>query len=77
MEYLDQYLIHFPVSLKPGAPFPFSPEDVVSMDIKSVWTALKSAKHLALQNQLVSVISLARSLLIYWLLLRFPQQSIK
>ncbi|KAK1381179.1 non-functional NADPH-dependent codeinone reductase 2-like [Heracleum sosnowskyi] len=48
MEYLDQYLIHFPVSLKPGTPFPFNPEDVVSMDIKSVWTAMEECQILGL-----------------------------
>ncbi|WOH13491.1 hypothetical protein DCAR_0833001 [Daucus carota subsp. sativus] len=52
MEYLDQYLIHFPVSLKPGAPFPFSPEDVVSMDIKSVWTALEECQTLGLTKSI-------------------------
>lgn len=49
LEYIDQYLIHFPVSLKLGAkPFPPNPEDIVLMDIKSLWTAMEECQTLGL-----------------------------
>ncbi|XP_074343097.1 non-functional NADPH-dependent codeinone reductase 2-like [Apium graveolens] len=52
MEYLDQYLIHFPVSLKPGAPYPYSPEDVVPIDLKSVWSAMEECQTLGLTKSI-------------------------
>ncbi|KAL8106277.1 hypothetical protein AgCh_029896 [Apium graveolens] len=49
LEYLDQYLIHFPVSLKLGAKlFPLNHEDIVVMDIKSLWTAMEECQTLGL-----------------------------
>ncbi|KAL8106275.1 hypothetical protein AgCh_029894 [Apium graveolens] len=53
LKYLDQYLIHFPVSMKHGAnPFPADPEDVVPMDIKSVWTAMEECQTLGLTKSI-------------------------
>lgn len=53
LEYLDQYLIHWPVSMKPGAtPFPPSAEDVVPMDIKSVWKAMEECQTLGLAKSI-------------------------
>ena len=49
LDYLDQYLIHFPASLKPGAnPFPPNPSDLVLMDIKAIWTAMEECQTLGL-----------------------------
>ncbi|XP_065862550.1 non-functional NADPH-dependent codeinone reductase 2-like [Euphorbia lathyris] len=48
LEYLDLYLIHFHVSLKPGSSFPFKPEDIVVLDIKSVWKAMEECQMLGL-----------------------------
>ncbi|WOH08320.1 hypothetical protein DCAR_0727758 [Daucus carota subsp. sativus] len=51
--YLDQYLIHMPVTLKHGAAnFPPSPEDFVPMDIKSVWIAMEECKTLGLTKSI-------------------------
>ncbi|KAK1381404.1 non-functional NADPH-dependent codeinone reductase 2-like [Heracleum sosnowskyi] len=53
LEYLDQYLIHWPVSLKPGADiFHLNQEDVVPMDIKSVWTAMEECQTLGLTKSI-------------------------
>lgn len=49
MEYVDLYLIHFPVSLKPGSRgITFPPEDVLLMDFKSVWEAMEKCQSLGL-----------------------------
>ncbi|EEF40537.1 non-functional NADPH-dependent codeinone reductase 2 isoform X1 [Ricinus communis] len=53
LEYLDLYLIHFPVSLKPGTHFPFKPaEDIVIMDIESVWKAMEECQILGLTKSI-------------------------
>ncbi|KAL8121183.1 non-functional NADPH-dependent codeinone reductase 2-like [Apium graveolens] len=53
LEYLDQYLIHFPVSIKAEAnPFEPNPEDVVPMDFKSVWTAMEECQILGLAKSI-------------------------
>ncbi|KAL8106274.1 hypothetical protein AgCh_029893 [Apium graveolens] len=53
LEYLDQYLIHWPVSMKPGSePFHVNQEDVVPMDIKSVWTAMEECQTLGLTKSI-------------------------
>ncbi|KAK1381178.1 non-functional NADPH-dependent codeinone reductase 2-like [Heracleum sosnowskyi] len=52
-EYLDQYLIHFPVSMRPGAsPFPVNVKDVVPTDIKSVWKAMEECQTLGLTKSI-------------------------
>ncbi|KAL8106152.1 non-functional NADPH-dependent codeinone reductase 2-like [Apium graveolens] len=52
-EYLDQYLIHFPVSMRPGVPpFPVNAEDVVPNDIKSVWKAMEECQTLGLAKSI-------------------------
>ncbi|XP_042504445.1 non-functional NADPH-dependent codeinone reductase 2-like isoform X1 [Macadamia integrifolia] len=53
LDYLDLYLIHFPVSLKPGkfeAPPP--KEDLMPMDIKSVWAAMEECQRLGLTRSI-------------------------
>ncbi|XP_042500225.1 non-functional NADPH-dependent codeinone reductase 2-like [Macadamia integrifolia] len=49
LEYLDLYLIHFPVSLKPGErEVPFNKKDILPMDIKSVWESMEKCQQLGL-----------------------------
>ncbi|KAK9277677.1 hypothetical protein L1049_007224 [Liquidambar formosana] len=49
LEYLDMYLIHFPVSLKPGGyEVPFERKDLLPMDFKSVWEAMEDCHKLGL-----------------------------
>ncbi|KAK1387157.1 non-functional NADPH-dependent codeinone reductase 2-like [Heracleum sosnowskyi] len=44
-EYLDLYLIHFPVSIKAGSvSFPFPEEDVLLLDYKHVWEAMEECQ---------------------------------
>ncbi|WOH13583.1 hypothetical protein DCAR_0833093 [Daucus carota subsp. sativus] len=53
LEYLDQYLIHWPVSLKPEAnPFALKPDDVLPLDLKSVWTAMEECQKLGLTKSI-------------------------
>nr|ACM44064.1 NADPH-dependent codeinone reductase-like protein [Papaver bracteatum] len=47
LEYLDLYLIHFPVSLKPGKIVSDIPKDqMLPMDYKSVWVAMEECQTL-------------------------------
>ncbi|XP_042501297.1 non-functional NADPH-dependent codeinone reductase 2-like isoform X2 [Macadamia integrifolia] len=49
LEYLDLYLIHLPASLKPGEhEVPFNKEDILPMDIKSVWESMEKCQQLGL-----------------------------
>ncbi|WCJ33692.1 NAD(P)-linked oxidoreductase superfamily protein [Euphorbia peplus] len=48
LEYLDLYLIHFPVSLKPGTSFPVKPDNIVLMDFEGVWKAMEECQMLGL-----------------------------
>ncbi|XP_026453218.1 non-functional NADPH-dependent codeinone reductase 2-like [Papaver somniferum] len=52
LEYLDLYLIHWPLSSNPAAGHAlFLPKDsLLTMDYKSVWTAMEECQKLALQN---------------------------
>ncbi|XP_031273458.1 non-functional NADPH-dependent codeinone reductase 2-like [Pistacia vera] len=52
LEYLDLYLIHFPGSLKRGTGFPFKTEDIVAMDIESVWEAMEECQKLGLTKSI-------------------------
>nr|XP_017222807.1 PREDICTED: non-functional NADPH-dependent codeinone reductase 2-like [Daucus carota subsp. sativus] len=53
LEYLDQYLIHWPVSLKPDTNIlQLKPEDVLPLDIKSVWTAMEECQTLGLTKSI-------------------------
>ena len=46
LEYLDLYLVHFPVSLKPGSyVVPFDKTELLPMDFKSVWEAILEVCH--------------------------------
>ncbi|RWR75130.1 methylecgonone reductase-like protein [Cinnamomum micranthum f. kanehirae] len=49
LDYIDLYLIHWPLSLKPGEiKFPFNKEDLLPMDFKAVWEAVEECQRLGL-----------------------------
>jgi diketogulonate reductase-like aldo/keto reductase len=49
MEYLDLYLIHWPVCMKPGPiAFPAKKEDAVPFDFEGVWRAMEECQRLGL-----------------------------
>ncbi|PSS13565.1 Non-functional NADPH-dependent codeinone reductase [Actinidia chinensis var. chinensis] len=49
LEYLDLYLIHWPVGSKAGIyEYPIKKEDFVPMDYKSVWAAMEECQRLGL-----------------------------
>ncbi|GLJ35300.1 hypothetical protein SUGI_0710170 [Cryptomeria japonica] len=49
LEYLDLYLIHFPVALRKGVAYPhITPDDVVALDIQGVWRAMEECVELGL-----------------------------
>ncbi|EAY94303.1 hypothetical protein OsI_16072 [Oryza sativa Indica Group] len=49
MEYVDLYLIHLPISVKPGPMvFPVKKEDVVPFDFGGVWRAMEECHRLGL-----------------------------
>ncbi|CAN6228318.1 unnamed protein product [Urochloa humidicola] len=42
MEYVDLYLIHWPVAIKPGpSSLPYKKEDAVPLDVEGVWRAME------------------------------------
>uniref|UniRef100_A0A5B6YWT0 Putative reductase 2 n=1 Tax=Davidia involucrata TaxID=16924 RepID=A0A5B6YWT0_DAVIN len=49
LEYLDLYLIHWPVCAKPGNyEYPIKKEDFLPIDYKSVWAAMEECQRLGL-----------------------------
>ena len=49
LDYVDLYLIHWPISLKPGpAVFPVKREDAVPFDFAGVWRAMEECHRLGL-----------------------------
>ncbi|XP_043715328.1 non-functional NADPH-dependent codeinone reductase 2-like [Telopea speciosissima] len=50
LEYLDLYLIHWPVSLKPGEllELPIKKEELLPIDFKSVWESMEQCQKLGL-----------------------------
>ncbi|KAF3553348.1 hypothetical protein F2Q69_00016241 [Brassica cretica] len=49
LDYLDLYLIHWPVSSKPGKyKFPIEEDDFLPMDYTAVWSELEECKRLGL-----------------------------
>ncbi|KAE9450483.1 hypothetical protein C3L33_17620, partial [Rhododendron williamsianum] len=62
-EYLDLYLIHFPMSMKHGiTEYPAKPEDFLPLDIKSVWAEMEECQRLGLTKSIgVSNFSSAHS----------------
>ncbi|KDP38187.1 hypothetical protein JCGZ_04830 [Jatropha curcas] len=53
LEYIDLYLIHWPVSLKPGEyELPVKKKDLLPMDFKSVWEAMEECQKLGLAKSI-------------------------
>eukprot|EP00262_Sarcandra_glabra_P015789 TRINITY_DN495_c1_g1_i2.p1 TRINITY_DN495_c1_g1~~TRINITY_DN495_c1_g1_i2.p1 ORF type:complete len:315 (+),score=40.03 TRINITY_DN495_c1_g1_i2:28-945(+) len=53
LDYLDLYLIHWPVSAKPGKyEFPLNREEILPMDFKSVWEAMEECQRLGLTKSI-------------------------
>lgn len=53
LEYLDLYLIHWPISVKPGkCVFPVNKEDLLPMDFKSVWADMEECQRLGLTKSI-------------------------
>ncbi|KAK9277294.1 hypothetical protein L1049_006834 [Liquidambar formosana] len=53
LEYLDLYLIHWPISAKPGkCVYPIKHEDLLPMDYKSVWEAMEECQRLGLTKSI-------------------------
>ncbi|XVF43911.1 hypothetical protein PTKIN_Ptkin02bG0079500 [Pterospermum kingtungense] len=53
LEYLDLYLIHWPLSAKPGKiGFPVPKEEQLAMDFKSVWAAMEDCQRFGLTKSI-------------------------
>lgn len=53
LEYVDLYLIHWPVSLKPGEiELPVKKKDLLPIDIKSVWEGMEDCQKLGLAKSI-------------------------
>lgn len=52
MEYVDQYLIHWPVSMKPGPNRAPNPDAMLPLDIKAVWTEMEECQTLGLTKSI-------------------------
>ncbi|KQJ82855.1 hypothetical protein BRADI_5g11620v3 [Brachypodium distachyon] len=53
MEYVDLYLVHFPISVRPSEPhFPMKREDVVPIDLRGVWQAMEECHRLGLAKMI-------------------------
>jgi len=53
LEYLDLYLIHWPINLRKGASHPIpKEEDFLPLDIKSVWRGLEQCVELGLTKSI-------------------------
>nr|TKW04629.1 hypothetical protein SEVIR_7G122000v2 [Setaria viridis] len=53
MEYVDLYLIHWPMAVKPSKPhFPMKREDIVPMDLSGVWQAMEECHRLGLAKMI-------------------------
>ncbi|KAL2546958.1 NAD(P)-linked oxidoreductase superfamily protein [Forsythia ovata] len=53
VDYIDLYLIHWPVSSKPGiVEYPIKAEDFLPMDFKSVWAAMEECQRLGLTKSI-------------------------
>ncbi|XP_058723940.1 NAD(P)H-dependent 6'-deoxychalcone synthase-like [Vicia villosa] len=53
LEYLDLYLIHWPVSVKPGNwELPYGEELITTLDLKGVWIAMEECQKLGLTKSI-------------------------
>ncbi|OMO80034.1 Aldo/keto reductase [Corchorus olitorius] len=53
LEYLDLYLVHWPLSAKPGKiGFPIPKDEQLAMDFKSVWAAMEECQRIGLTKSI-------------------------
>ncbi|PON99054.1 Aldo/keto reductase [Trema orientale] len=53
LESLDLYLIHWPISAKPGKKaYPIDGKDLVPLDVKSVWAAMEECQRIGLTRSI-------------------------
>ncbi|TQE05742.1 hypothetical protein C1H46_008648 [Malus baccata] len=53
LKYLDLYLIHWPISAKPGTlVYPLNAGDLMPMDFKAVWAAMEECQRLGLTKSI-------------------------
>ncbi|URE17993.1 NAD(P)H-dependent oxidoreductase, partial [Musa troglodytarum] len=53
LEYLDLYLVHWPISLKPSDPkFPINKDDFLPIDLKAVWEAMEECQRAGLTKSI-------------------------
>nr|CAB3484648.1 unnamed protein product [Digitaria exilis] len=53
MEYVDLYLVHWPMAIKPSKPdFPIKREDIMPMDLSGVWQAMEECHRLGLAKMI-------------------------
>jgi 3''-deamino-3''-oxonicotianamine reductase len=53
MDYLNLYLMHWPMSAKPGpASFPVERDNVVPLDLRGVWEAMEECQKLGLTRSI-------------------------
>ena len=53
MEYVDLYLVHWPMAVKPSKPhFPMKREDIVPLDLAGVWRAMEECHRLGLAKMI-------------------------
>nr|CAB3487181.1 unnamed protein product [Digitaria exilis] len=53
MEYVDLYLVHWPMAIKPSKPqFPIKREDIMPMDLSGVWQAMEESHRLGLAKMI-------------------------
>jgi diketogulonate reductase-like aldo/keto reductase len=53
MEYVDLYLVHWPMSVKPSKPHvSMKREDIVPMDMRGVWEAMEECHRLGLAKMI-------------------------
>lgn len=53
MEYVDLYLIHWPISIWPGEyGFPVNKEDLLPLDYKSVWDDMEECQRIGLTKSI-------------------------
>ncbi|KAJ0038057.1 hypothetical protein Pint_22023 [Pistacia integerrima] len=52
LDYLNLYQIHFPGSLKPGSGFAINEENIVAIDLESVWEAMEECQKLGLTKSI-------------------------
>ncbi|XP_043695488.1 methylecgonone reductase-like [Telopea speciosissima] len=52
LDYVDLYLVHWPVKLKQGAGFPPQKEDILQFDMKGTWEAMEECCRLGLAKSI-------------------------